>query len=158
MADTKREDSGNLRDEQTKRAVDQAERAKSERADENTSEKHRRLRREATAGRYGREGDEGEGREGEDRNIDQPGPDGTVHLMEKELLHNALTKDAPEDQEPDSRVVHIMELQMKGEAVEDYIESHPHVDAGLPAPEEPPLGGKPPEPPLGGSRSSDKRR
>jgi hypothetical protein len=164
---------GRLKDEQTRRAVDQAERAGDERDRKNlgrspenkvigagglrgetSQEKVRRRRQEEAAGRDGGEGREAEPREGDEP---EPGADGTVHLMEEEMKAAAKQKKAPAEQPPPPRVIHVMELEMKGEAVEDYIESNPHIDAGLPEPEEPPLGGKPPEPPLGGSRSSDRR-
>jgi hypothetical protein len=126
MTSDKREaQPGQLRDEQTKAAAEQAERAQDKR----------------------------EGKEAKE--VQQPGPDGCVHLMEKELLANALTKDADPPKEPDSRVIHIMELQMKGEAVKDYADNLPKVDNVLP---EEPLPGKPAEPPLGGSRSGAERR
>ena len=144
----------NVKDEQTKRAVEQAERA------ESTAEKHRRSRSEASAGRYGREG-KAEGREGEagdDPRIEglEPGPDGTIHLMEAELLAGALQRDAPEaEQQAQPRTVHIMEAQMKGEALGEYADNMPKPDNTLP---EEPLPGKPPEPPLEGSRKGDERK
>jgi hypothetical protein len=129
MTSDKREaQPGQLRDEQTKAAAAQAERAQDK--------------------REGREG-------GDDKDIRQPGPDGCVHLMEYELIAHAKSKDADEPKEPDSRVIHIMELQMKGEAVKDYADNLPKVDHELP---EEPLPGKPNEPPLGGSRSGAERR
>jgi hypothetical protein len=94
-----------------------------------------------------------EGREGEG---DEPeyGPDGTFHVMESEMESAALDKEPGAENAPPDKpsVIHVMELQMKGEAVGEYIQSNPHRDNTLPTPEEPPLPGKPPEPPLGGSR------
>ena len=53
-------------------------------------------------------------------------------------------------------VFHVMEVQMKGEALSDYIDEQPGIDNTLP---EEPLPGKPVEPPLGGSsRTGDDRR
>jgi hypothetical protein len=161
MTNDKREAKpGQLRDEQTKAAVEQAERAKGqrdrdERAGENPADKHRRLRGEAAAGRHGREGDEAEGREGEAPEY-EPGPDGTVHIMEEEMLAAAALPDNTIEENPtmQPRVIHVMESQMKGEAVEDYLETQPGIDNTLP---EEPLPGKPPEPPLGGEGRSGRQ-
>jgi hypothetical protein len=80
---------------------------------------------------------------------EEPDPDadayGTVHVMEQEMKAAALDKAPGAENQPPQKpsVVHLMELEMKGEAIEEYVESHPHIDAGLPEPEEPPLGAKP---------------
>ena len=47
-----------------------------------------------------------------------------------------------------------MEVEMKGEALSDYIDEQPGPDNTLPEPE---LPGKPNEPPLGGSREAERR-
>jgi hypothetical protein len=85
------------------------------------------------------------------------GPDGTFHVMQAEMESAALDKEAGAENEPPAppSVIHVMELQMKGEAVEQYLATQPGIDNELP---EEPLPGKPPEPPLGGSREAAKER
>ena len=114
--------------------------------------------------REGREEREGKAMSGAPANKDAAGkrsakseekPDGEeseieghVSVMEEEMLAAANTKDAPEKQEPQPRTIHVMEKQMKGEAIQDAAEGADRPDNTLP---EEPLPGKPPEPPLGGS-------
>jgi len=115
---------------------------------------------ESIAARINRENREREAAKAEGKEAEPEGPtgpDGVFHVMQAEMLMAAKTKDAPENQEPlKPPVVHVMEVQMKGEALSDYIDEQPGIDNTLP---EEPLPGKPVEPPLGGSsRTGDDRR
>jgi hypothetical protein len=98
-------------------------------------------------------------REGEEPETDGPfGPDGCRHLMQEEMIANAMDREG-EETDPESlkpSVVHLEELRLKKEYLEDAEEAADRPDNTLP---EEPLPGKPPEPPLGGSgKTEDDRR
>ena len=70
------------------------------------------------------------GREGEEPDPNaaleegEYGADGCYHVMEQEMIAAGMTREAPEDQGVDKpAVVHLEELRMKGEAVDDYLET-----------------------------------
>jgi len=85
-----------------------------------------------------------EGREVTEPPEFEPGPDGCIHLLEKEMQREALTRDAPAEQPKQGVVIHVMELQMKGDGVAPIDPTPPDpeapIDSARKGSERPPIG------------------